>query len=90
MRIRLRSPTDLTLNLTKETAHGGCSGQAWTDAADADDDACAQAGVNSRGVQVCVNPSLHEGGVQQCGATGEVLDAPANAYVQALVESQLQ
>lgn len=32
---------------------------------------------------------LHEGAVQQAGATAAVLDAPANAYVQALVESQL-
>ncbi|NOX50462.1 MAG: ATP-binding cassette domain-containing protein [Gammaproteobacteria bacterium] len=32
---------------------------------------------------------LHEGRLQQCGATAQVLDNPGNDYVSALVESQL-
>ncbi len=32
---------------------------------------------------------LHDGAIQQQGATTEVLSAPANDYVRALVESQL-
>ncbi len=32
---------------------------------------------------------LHEGSIQQQGATADVLAAPGNAYVRALVESQL-